>query len=56
MRPAIAAGLPAPHRGEFKRPWNAWLALRHPDTAALQKTGRGRHVPLGATLADPTTA
>jgi hypothetical protein len=57
IHPVIAAGLPAPHRGEFQRPWNAWLALRPlPNTAALQKTGRGRHVPLGATLAGSTTA
>ena len=57
IHPAIAAGLPAPHRGEFQRPWNAWLALRPlPNTAALQKTGRARHVPLGVTLAGSTTA
>ena len=52
--PDIAAGLPEPHRGEFKRQWNAWLALRYADTAALQKTWRGSHEPLGATLAQST--
>ncbi len=53
--PDIAAGLPEPHRGEFKRQWNAWLALHYADTASLQKAWRGNNEPLGVTVADSTT-
>jgi hypothetical protein len=52
LGPGIAAGLPEPHRGEFKRQWNAWLAGRYPDTAALRRAWGGANEPLGAPLAD----
>lgn len=50
--PAIAAGLPEPHRGEFKRQWNTWLAHKFRDTAALKQAWGAADEPLGATLAE----
>jgi hypothetical protein len=44
--------LPEPHRGEFKRQWNAWLARQYRDTAALKKEWGGVQEPLGPPLAD----
>lgn len=35
--PELAAELPEPFRGEFKRRWNDWLARTYGTTAALQK-------------------
>lgn len=52
LGPEIAAALPEPHRGEFKRQWNAWLARNYADTAALRKTWGGNYEPPGVTLAD----
>ncbi|HEY9249580.1 MAG TPA: hypothetical protein VIO38_10625, partial [Rariglobus sp.] len=49
---AIAAGLPEPYRGEFKRQWNAWLADRYSGTAGLRKAWGATNEPPGATLAD----
>ncbi len=48
----IAAGLPEPFRGEFKRQWNVWLAQHYAGTAALQQSWAGGNEPLGAPLAD----
>ncbi|MCX6953814.1 MAG: hypothetical protein NTV51_16825 [Verrucomicrobia bacterium] len=50
--PEIAAGLPEPHRGEFKRQWNAWLAQHYATTATLRQAWRGSSEPLGAALAE----
>jgi hypothetical protein len=50
--PALAASLPEPHRGEFKRQWNAWLARHYRDTAALKQAWGAVNVPLEAVLAD----
>ena len=50
--PEIAAGLPEPHRGEFKRQWTAWLARQYPNTAALQQAWGGANESLGPALAD----
>jgi hypothetical protein len=52
LGPDIAAGLPEPYRGEFKRQWNAWLAKTYADTAALRQAWGGANEPLGAALAD----
>ncbi|MDO8543254.1 MAG: hypothetical protein Q7S40_22690 [Opitutaceae bacterium] len=52
LGPDIAAGLPEPYRGEFKRQWNAWLTQHYANTAALRKSWAGANEPLGATLAD----
>ncbi len=52
--PEIAAGLPEPHRGEFKRQWNAWLAGHYDGTAALRKAWGGSNEALGTTLAEST--
>lgn len=52
LGPDIAAGLPEPHRGEFKRQWNAWLARQYRETAALRQTWGGASEPLGPVLAD----
>lgn len=46
LGPDIAARLPEPYRGEFKRQWNRWLAGRYPSTDALKKEW-------GATLERP---
>ena len=50
--PEIAASLPEPHRGEFKRQWNAWLARNYRDTAALKQAWGAANEPFGATLAE----
>jgi len=52
LGPEIAASLPEPHRGEFKRQWNAWLARNHRDTSALKQAWGATNEPLGTTLAD----
>lgn len=52
LGPGIAADLPEPHRGEFQRQWNDWLARRHRDTAALRQAWGGANEPPGAILAD----
>jgi hypothetical protein len=52
LGPGIAAGLPEPYRGEFKRQWNVWLARQYADTAALRQAWGGGSEPLGATVAD----
>jgi len=52
LGPEIAAGLPEPYRGEFRRQWNAWLAKTYADTAALRKAWGGANEPLGAALVD----
>ncbi|MBI5769231.1 MAG: hypothetical protein HZA93_15665 [Verrucomicrobia bacterium] len=55
LGPTIAAGLPEPHRGEFKRQWNAWLAKTYPSTDALRRAWGGANEPLGPALADAAT-
>ena len=50
--PALAASLPEPHRGEFRRQWNEWLARRYPSTAALREAWSGGNEPLGAVVVD----
>jgi hypothetical protein len=52
LGPEIAAGLPEPHRGEFKRQWNAWLARQYRDTTALRRSWGGANEPLGPALAE----
>ncbi|MBI5690061.1 MAG: hypothetical protein HZC55_08155 [Verrucomicrobia bacterium] len=52
LGPGIAASLPEPHRGEFKRQWNVWLARQYQDTAALRAAWGGAREPLGPPLAD----
>lgn len=52
LGPQLAAELPAPHRDEFKRQWNAWLARRYPSTAALRVAWAGANEPLGPIVAD----
>ena len=52
LGPGIAAALPEPYCGEFRRQWNRFLADRYEDTAALKTAWGGRNEPLGATLAD----
>lgn len=52
LGPTIAAGLPEPHRGEFKRQWNAWLAANYRDTTAVKQAWGAASEPLGATLAE----
>ncbi len=48
--PDLAAGLPEPYRGEFKRQWNRWLARHYPDTAALERAWRRGDEPPGPVL------
>lgn len=55
LGPDIAAALPEPYRGEFKKQWNAWLARRYADTATLRRTWENASEPLGATLVDSAT-
>ena len=50
--PGIAASLPEPYRGEFKRQWNAWLKAQYATTAALRKAWKENKEPLGGDLAD----
>ena len=52
LGPEIAASLPEPHRGEFKRQWNAWLVRHYRDTAALKQAWGAASEPLGVTLVD----
>src|ERR1017187_5929001 len=53
LGPDIAASLPEPYRGEFKRQWNSWLARRSPAPDAW-KGGGGRSLePLGPSLVEP---
>lgn len=37
LGPGLAARLPEPYRGEFKRQWNRWLGSRHASTEALKR-------------------
>ncbi len=50
--PALAASLPEPYRGQFKRQWNAWLKNRYGTTNALKKNWKDTGEPLGSELAD----
>jgi hypothetical protein len=50
--PDLAAQLPDPYRGEFKRQWNAWLAGHYTSTAALQEAWSRNLEPLGDVIAD----
>ncbi len=43
-------GLPEPFAEDLRRQWNAWLAARHPDSAALAKAWGARNDPPGAEL------
>lgn len=52
LGPDLAASLPEPFRGEFKRQWNAWLAQRYASTAALRQAWGGGNEPLGPAVAD----
>ncbi len=52
LGPGLAAALPEPHRGEFKRQWNTWLARQYRDTAALQRAWGGANEPPGPAIAD----
>ena len=52
LGPEIAAGLPEPHRGEFKRQWNAWLARQYRTTGALRQAWGASRDPLGPPLAE----
>jgi hypothetical protein len=51
--PGLAARLPEPYRGEFQRQWNAWLARRYADSAALRHAWGAQNESLGAVLVDP---
>lgn len=53
LGPEVAADLPEPYRGEFKRQWNAWLGGHYANTAAMQKAWSVGDEPLGETLLDP---
>ncbi|MBN1676220.1 MAG: hypothetical protein JXR37_34570 [Kiritimatiellae bacterium] len=50
--PALAASLPEPYRGEFKRQWNGWLKPRYGTTEAARRAWNEQRVPLGEPLAD----
>jgi len=50
--PELAAELPEPYRGEFRRQWNGWLARRYSSTAALRKAWGASVEPLGPPIAD----
>jgi len=50
--PQLAALLPEPYRGEFKRQWNAWLKKRYVTTAALRAAWKDTGEPLGDDLAE----
>jgi hypothetical protein len=55
LGPEIAAKLPEPYRGEFKRQWNGWLARRYASTPALKKAWGEDAQTLGANLFEPAT-
>jgi len=50
--PGLAAELPEPYRGEFKRQWNAWLKRRYGTTEAVRRAWNEIRVPLGVPPAD----
>jgi len=50
--PEIAASLPEPYRGEFRRQWNAWLRKRYKNTEALRHAWREAAEPLGDDVAE----
>ena len=50
--PGLAASLPEPYRGEFKRQWNVWLEKSYGSTAALREAWRETSEPLGDDVAD----
>lgn len=54
LGPGIAAGLPEPYRGEFRRQWNAWLVARYPDTATLRRAWGAASEAPGRVLANST--
>ena len=53
LGPDIAANLPEPYRGEFKRQWNRWLAKRYPSTDALKRDWGASLEPLGPYVVEP---
>jgi hypothetical protein len=53
LGPDIAASLPEPYRGEFKRQWNRWLAERYHSTGALKEAWGTSLEPLGPSLVEP---
>ena len=53
LGPDIAASLPEPYRGEFKRQWNRWLAGRYSSTDALKKAWGASLEPPGPNLFEP---
>jgi hypothetical protein len=53
LGPDVAASLPEPYRGEFKRQWNSWLARRYPSTDALKEAWGTSLEPLGPSLVEP---
>lgn len=53
LGPDLAARLPEPYRGEFKRQWNRWLARRYSSTDALKKGWGATLEPPGHCLVEP---
>jgi hypothetical protein len=53
LGPDIAASLPEPYRGEFRRQWNRWLARRYASTDALKDAWGTSLEPLGPSLVEP---
>jgi hypothetical protein len=51
--PDIAASLPEPYRGEFRRQWNRWLTQRYPSTDALKKAWGASLEPPGPSVVEP---
>lgn len=51
LGPEIAAQLPEPHRGEFQRQWNGWLARTYRSTAELRRAWGAANEPPGEPLA-----
>jgi len=53
LGPDIAASLPEPYRGEFRRQWNRRLVHRYSSTEALKQAWGTSLEPLGPSLVEP---